>query len=204
MDDELTVRISSLEHYLYCPRQCALIDVEGQWVDNEHVVRGEFEHRRADSGRHRRERGRQVLRSIPLWSQVWGLTGRADIVEVSDAAVTPVEYKAGVRHGQAADVQLCAQAICLEEMFSTEVEVGYVWYSANRRRMAVVMDEALREDTIKAIEAVRSMLRDGCTPAPSADRRCEQCQLQARCLPFVTCQPWRAEKLLTDLLGGER
>lgn len=102
-----------------------LFRCDGVWSDNEHTVRGTRAHRRVNSGKHRRERGRLVLRGIPLWSEVLGLSGRADAVEISDDdAVWPVEYKAGVRHGQTADLQLCAQALCLEEMLNNNVVFG--------------------------------------------------------------------------------
>ena len=102
------VPISAIEHFVYCPRQCALIHCDGVWSDNAHTVRGVRAHRRVDSGQHRHERGRKVLRGIPLWSEALGLSGRADVVEIEIGAVRPVEYKSGVRHGSAADLQLCA------------------------------------------------------------------------------------------------
>ena len=114
MTDEPIVAISAIEHFVYCPRQCALIHCDGVWSDNAHTVRGSRTHRRVDTGHHRRERGRLVLRAIPLWSETLGLSGRADAVEIERGAVRPVEYKSGVRHGSAADLQLCAQALCLE------------------------------------------------------------------------------------------
>lgn len=106
---EPVVPISALEHHVYCPRQCALIHVDGLWVESEHTLRGTLGHRRADSAAHRTERGSRVLRAIPLWSEALGLTGRADIVEVAeDGSVAPVEYKIGTRHRDTAHIQLCA------------------------------------------------------------------------------------------------
>ena len=125
MSAELVVPISAIEHFVYCPRQCALIHCDGVWNDNAHTVRGTRAHRRVDSGQHRRERGRQVLRAIPLWSEALGLSGRADAVEMERGAVRPVEYKSGVRHGAAADLQLCAQAMCLEEMLDVAIPHGH-------------------------------------------------------------------------------
>ena len=93
---ELTiVPISAIEHFVYCPRQCALIHCDGVWSDNAHTVRGLRAHRRVDGGQHRHERGRKVLRGIPLWSEALGLSGRADVVEIAIGAVRPVEYKSG-------------------------------------------------------------------------------------------------------------
>ena len=103
MSAELVVPVAALEHHVYCPRQCALIHVDGLWFDNRHTVRGQAGHRRADSGEIKSERGRTVLRSVPLFSERLGLSGRADAIEVhTDSSVVPVEYKMGVRHGIAA------------------------------------------------------------------------------------------------------
>ena len=135
--DEPIVTISAIEHFVYCPRQCALIHCDGVWSDNAQTVRGSRAHRRVDSGRHRRERGRLVLRSIPLWSETLGLSGRADAVEIEPGVVRPVEYKSGIQHGSAADLQLCAQALCLEEMLNVAIPDGDVWYGGPRRRVRV-------------------------------------------------------------------
>ena len=202
MDDSLTVRISSLEHFLYCPRQCALIDVEGQWLDNQFTVRGQREHRRADSGRRNHQGTRTVLRSLPLWSECWNLTGRADIVEVEGVSVWPVEYKSGVAHGRSAEVQLCAQAMCLEEMFDTSIPTGYLWYSGSRRRVGITLDQPLREITLSAIRSVREMVASGRTPPPCSDQRCDHCQLWARCLPTISSDPEKARDLIQALLAA--
>ncbi|MGH2747357.1 MAG: CRISPR-associated protein Cas4 [Actinomycetota bacterium] len=122
---EPIVLLSALEHHMYCPRQCALIHVDGVWQENPHTVRGSYGHRRVDTDRPRMERGVKMLRGIPLWSEELGLSGRADAVEVHpDGSLLPVEYKIGSPHGRAAAVQLCAQALCLEEMMSTSVPAG--------------------------------------------------------------------------------
>ena len=112
--EAIVIPISAIEHFVYCPRQCALIHCDGVWADNAHTVRGSRAHRRVNSGKARRERGKLVLRAIPLWSEELGLTGRADAVELDGDVVRPVEYKSGVPHGTAADLQVCAQAMCLE------------------------------------------------------------------------------------------
>lgn len=190
MTPEPVVLLSALEHHLYCPRQCALIHVDGVWVDNAHTVIGQRAHRRVDSGMGRRERGRQVLRAIPLFSDRYGLTGRSDAVEVhDDGLIVPVEYKAGGRHGHAADVQLCAQGLCLEEMTSRPVPFGYVWYGAPRRRLQVEFSKSLRAQTVTVIEEVRATLRSGVLPSAMADERCAECQLEPYCLPDVVIRP---------------
>ena len=183
---EPVVLISALEHYEYCARQCALIHGDGVWIDNAHTVRGTRSHRRVDSGEHRRERGVLTLRSIPLWSEALGLSGRADVVEVSDGAVYPVEHKSGVRHGRAADMQVCAQAMCLEEMLEVDIPRGFVWYGGPRRRQTVTFGESLRHAVRASIAAIRSQTLSGELPAAPADSRCLECQLEPHCLPHDT------------------
>lgn len=186
MTPEPVVSLSALEHHLYCPRQCALIHVDGIWAENRAVVAGQRAHRRVDLPGGRRERSRRVVRAVPLYSDQLGLIGRADGIEVAeDGAITPVEHKAAIRHGRAADVQLCAQALCLEEMFDEPVPVGFVWYGANRRRETVPLDAALRSLTLRVIDEVRSNMAHGTLPSPVADDRCRECQLRAACMPDV-------------------
>jgi CRISPR-associated exonuclease Cas4 len=189
------VPISALEHYSYCPRQCALILVDGIWSDNEHTVRGERGHRRADQPGARRERGRVVSRAVPLFSERLRLNGRADAVEITDEGV----YKIGRRHGDAATIQLCAEALCLEEMLGLPVPLGYLWFSATRRRERVEFGDGLRRQTVEMIEAVRQ-LRDG-EPLPVAvdDERCRHCQLAGHCLPSVVAD----EKRVAEYLSSE-
>ena len=185
-DPDVVVPISAIEHHEYCARQCALIHVDGVWTDNQHTVRGRHGHRRVDSGAHRHERGSLMLRAIPLWSEVHGLSGRADAVEVTDGAVRPVEYKAGTRHGRAADLQVCAQALCLEEMLGLEVPHGYVWYGAARRRSRVEFTADLRADVLAVIESIRAQIRSGRLPTAPNDARCPECQLLHHCLPEIS------------------
>lgn len=183
---KLTVLISALEHYTYCERQCALIHGDGVWVDSAHTVRGTHAHRRVDGGKHRRERGILTLRSIPLWSETLGLSGRADTVEVLDGAVYPVEHKSGTRHGRAADIQVCAQAMCLEEMLNISIPAAFVWYGGPRRRQQVVLTAELRTDVAEAVKVIRAQMISGELPPAPADQRCEECQLEPHCLPHVT------------------
>lgn len=183
IDTEPVVPISAIEHYSYCPRQCALIHCDGVWHDNEHTVRGTRGHRRVDSGEHRWDRGRMVLRGIPLWSESLGLSGRADAVEVGDGHVCPVEYKSGSRHGTTADLQLCAQALCLEEMLGVAVASGRVWYGGPRRSVAVEFTGGLRAEVLATVERIREQLLSGSLPRAPNDERCDECQLRHHCLP---------------------
>ena len=179
------VPISAVEHFEYCPRQCALIHVDGIWADNLHTVRGARVHRRTDDpAKSRRERGKQVLRAIPLWSEFYGLSGRADVVEVSgDGTLRPVEHKSGVRHGITADLQVCAQAICLEEMLDTYIPEAAIWYGGPRRRFRVDLTSDLRRRTLNTIKEIRKQLVADTLPQAPNDSRCFQCQLRYHCLP---------------------
>lgn len=200
MTEEVVVPISAIEHYAYCPRQCALIHCDGVWSDNAHTVKGSRAHRRVDSGQHRAERGRRVLRSIPLWSESLGLSGRADAVEMEEGAVRPVEYKSGVRHGNTADLQLCAQALCLEEMLEVEIPEGNVWYGGPRRRIPVAFTPALREQVLEIIQEIRSQILTGKLPDAPDDQRCTECQLNHHCLPGLTSAPQKANRYMAEFV----
>jgi CRISPR-associated exonuclease Cas4 len=188
MDQILPIR--ALEHYSYCPRQAAIIHVDGVWEDNSHTARGVRAHRRVDTAPSRSERGRKVIRGLDLWSERLGLAGRADVVEVlEDGSVEPVEYKSGYRHGRNAEIQMCAQALCLEEMLGVTVHRGHVWYGATRRRQTVAIDDELRLLTLETIDAIRrAMLADRLPPAVN-DARCRECQLRGHCLPELVAAP---------------
>ena len=190
--------ISAIEHFAYCPRQCALIHCDGVWSDNVHTVKGTRMHRRVDSGQHRKERGHRVLRAIPLWSETLGLSGRSDAVEVADGVVRPVEYKSGIPHGHAANLQLCAQALCLEEMLGVEVEDGSVWYGGLRRRLRVVFTADLRQEVREIVWSIRQQLLEGALPDAPNDQRCTECQLLHHCLPELTSAPDRVSRYLAD------
>ena len=202
MTPEPVVAISAIEHFVYCPRQCALIHGDGVWSDNAHTVRGTRAHRRVDSGRHRTERGKRVLRGIPLWSESLGLTGRADVVEGKGKEIHPVEYKSGTRHGLAADLQLCAQALCLEEMLNVDVPIGSVWYGGPRRRVEVRFTASLRRKVMSVVVAIRDQLLTGELPVAVNDARCRECQLLHHCLPGVTSVSRRIEKYMSEAVFG--
>ncbi len=177
--------ISALEHFSYCARQCALIHVEQTFDENVFTVRGSLAHERVDSAPASTARGVRVLRSVPLWSDRYELFGRADVVELHPAGPVPVEYKVGRIAGGHAAVQLCAQALCLEEMLGTTVLEGALYSHATRRRVAVPMDEALRRRTIGVIRATRRMfVAQELPPAPN-DARCPNCSLLNACRPAV-------------------
>lgn len=187
MGDELPeVLISALEHWSYCPRQCGLIHLEAVWDENLYTLRGKAVHERADAAGESEEDGVRVVRGLPLWSDTFGLYGKADVVEFHGASPYPVEYKSGARRTwQHETIQLCAQALCLEEMFNMPVPEGAVYYHGSHRRRRVSLDDPLRRLTEAAILAVRTMLAGDRLPVAPNDARCPQCSLLESCLPSV-------------------
>lgn len=191
MNDERSdldlVSISALNQYVFCPRRCALMHVEGVWADNEHTIIGSLLHDHADEPGYETDDGVKLLRALPLYSERYGLTGKADIVEERGGEIIPVEYKKGKqRKFDNDDVQLCAQALCLEEMFATEVSRGFIYHAASRRRREALFDWRLREETARTIEAVREMIGSGRVPAAELKPRCDGCSLRGVCMPELT------------------
>lgn len=184
-ETEILVPISALEHFSYCPRQCALIHVEQTFDENVFTVRGRLSHERTDLGVTTAPRGVRQLRALPLWSDEHGLAGKADVVELHPKGPMPVEYKVGRITGGHATIQLCAQALCLEEMFGAAVPVGALYSHATKRRVQVSIDEALRDRTRAAVIAVRTLLAEQQLPPPVNDSRCPDCSLINACLPAV-------------------
>lgn len=202
MGDGEPLALSALEHFAYCPRQCALIVTDGMWTDNRFTVKGTAAHTRVDTAGGRMERGRQVLRHIPLWSERLNLVGRSDAVEIDgDGPWIPVEYKSGSQHGQAAEIQLCAQGLCLEEMSGRLISHGFIWYSTMRRRLRVPFDDALRASTEDTIERVRHLQAEPQLPAAPNDSRCNSCQFFDQCQPGLVSEPRRIEKYMLGELG---
>lgn len=188
-EDEL-IPISALQHMLYCPRRCALIHVERQWAENRFTVEGHLLHDRADAGGHERRRGVRIARSVVVRSLRLGVAGIADVVEVrgGDGSLYPVEYKRGRPRSHRADqVQLCAQALCLEEMLARSVPEGALFYGRSRRRRPVAFDRDLRALTEQTVADARTLLGLGRTPPPEYEAaKCEACSLKDVCQP---CKP---------------
>jgi CRISPR-associated exonuclease Cas4 len=184
-DAEIEVSISAIEHFSYCPRQCALIHVEQIFDENIFTVRGRLAHERVDAGEETSVEGVRTVRGAPLWSERLGLRGKADAIEFHAEVPYPVEYKVGRRHGEHADLQLCAQALCLEEMLVVSVPRGAIYYHATRRRHEVTFDATLRQRTLDVIAAIRVILGQQVVPAAVNDHRCPNCSLLNACLPGV-------------------
>lgn len=202
-DDQADVLISAIEHYSYCPRQCALIHVEQTYDENLFTLRGKIAHERVDSGDDAPIRGRPTERGIPLWSERLGLRGKADAVEWHDGVPFPVEYKVGRRHSGHADLQLCAQALCLEEMLGLAVPRGAIYSGATRQRHEVAFDGALRDRTLAAIAAIRALREAQSLPEAVDDARCPNCSLINACLPGVVGRRERLRRHQLALFATE-
>ncbi len=197
------IQINALQHYVFCPRQCALIHIEDVWQENLYTTRGALLHEKVDSDTFETRGATKTVRGLRIHSYRLGITGRADVVEFraprnasAGPEVVPVEFKAGKPKEDLSDkVQLCAQALCLEEMLNTTVRRGEFFYGRIRRRVAVEIDEPLRKQTEEIIAAVHGLISRG--RAPVLDeliqqagvtlsrylKRCPRCSLQEVCQP---------------------
>jgi CRISPR-associated exonuclease Cas4 len=190
--DRRSVPISALEHYAYCPRQAALIHVEGYFQSNVDTVRGDLAHAAVNEpGTGRDRRRERVWRSLPVWSQTLGLHGICDVVQFTSDGPVPVEHKSGGYHpGGPADVQVAAQVLCLREMFGAPVPLGVIFAGKDRRRHEVVVDTALAERVRLATAHMRTLYDADHLPAPVNDARCRRCSLREGCMPEApTHQP---------------
>ena len=198
------IMLSALQHYLYCPRQCALIHLEQVWAENRFTAEGRVLHERADSKEKTTEGRVRTVRTLPIASARRGLSGQADVVEFhDDGTVFPVEYKRGRPKANRCDeVQLCAQALCLEEMLNVAIAEGALFYGEKRRRKVVAFDRQLRELTETTISQVHALLQAGSTPPAVYDKKCEQCSLRAACLPQSCTAGRSVRKYLAGMLRG--
>ncbi len=198
--------LSALNHQLYCERRAYLIHAERVFVDNEHTLLGDLAHEAVDTPGYEHRAGWELLRALPLYSDTLGLSGKADLVEVRRAgaagasqisnrksqihdrhavvAARPVEYKKGPARRWANDrVQLCAQALCLEEMFGLRIDSGLIFHAASALRTEVVFDAALRALTLSTLDALRSTLARPAAPPAVLKPQCDGCSLRPVCLP---------------------
>jgi CRISPR-associated exonuclease Cas4 len=190
VDEPDPLPISALQHWAYCPRQCGLIHLEQTFDDNLHTQRGNAVHAQVDRPGFEVRRGLRVERALPLFSDRLGLVGKADTVEFEpDGTPYPVEYKHGSRHKAADiaacdDLQLAAQALCLQEMTGHAVPEGALFYASSKRRRVVAIGAPLQQRVAQTAAEVRAMLACGRLPPPTTDgRRCRGCSLRDRCQP---------------------
>ncbi|WP_178863366.1 CRISPR-associated protein Cas4 [Thiomicrorhabdus cannonii] len=189
MQDTRLIPLSALQHYAFCPRQCALIHNEQVWSENFLTAQGQQLHQRVDHGLPESRKGIRYERGVEVSAPSLGLTGKLDLVEVDIATGVcfPVEYKRGKPKQDHIDlIQLCAQALCLEEMLGLNVSHGAIWYWQTRHRHQVEISETLREETLSIIEATRNLLNSGKTPKAKYEKKCDACSLYELCNPKLT------------------
>lgn len=199
------VPISALNHYLFCPRRCALIHVEGIFQDNVYTVEGSLLHEATDVPSEEQDGEVRVVRGLPLFSARYGLIGRADVVEFQPVAGSgqipyPVDYKHGRRNQwDNDDVQLCAQALCLEEMLGISCPRGAIFHAGSKKRRVVEFSQALRAQTIQAVVEVRQLMRARRIPEPILLPRCDGCSLREQCMPRVGAHSQTYQRLRESL-----
>ena len=185
------IQLSALQHYVFCPRQCALIHVEGVWRENVFTVRGDILHEKVDTDSFESRGALKTVRGLRIHSTRLGIAGRCDVVEFRRSSqsttgdvVLPVEFKSGQPKDDNCDkVQLCAQALCLEEMMNTKVERGDFFYGRTRRRVHVEIDAQLRKQTEEIISAVHDIVSRKFVPKMRYTVKCRNCSLYDVCQP---------------------
>ena len=199
------IPLSALQHWAYCPRQCGLIHLEQAFEDNIHTARGQAVHHLVDEPGYEMKAGVKVERALPLWSDRLNLIGKADLVEFHpDGTIFPVEFKHGRKRQKIHDdIQLTAQAMCLEHMLGHPILKGAIYHASSRRRREVIISPELRRLVEETSEAIRAMLISGRLPPPVNDSRCRECSLKELCQPEALSSARRQHELLTDLYKAE-
>lgn len=208
MEEREPIPLSALQHAVYCLRQAALIHIERAWADNRFTAEGNVLHAVADKGGKRKVRGVRRVMALPIACIRLNLSGIADVLEfLADGEAEtayPLEYKRGKPKLHRADeVQLCAQALCLEEMTGRPVPEGALFYAETKRRVVVPFDNELRGLTEETVQALAEVVRSGRTPPPTTRReRCRACSLIELCRPDAVARPvraWRARMVERSL-----
>ena len=199
-DSDNPIMVSALEHYSYCPRQCALIHLEQSFDENIYTMRGRDVHENVDVESSKEVAGVRYERALPIWCRRLNLTGKADLVEFHEGIPYPVEYKSG-RHraGTHESLQLCAQAVCLEEMLNVKVEKGALYWHGSRERREVVFTQAMRTHLEEVCLAVHRVMAQRRLPEPVNDKRCRDCSLNESCMPRVVGEKNRSRKAAREL-----
>ncbi len=197
------IPLSALQHWAYCPRQCGLIHLEQAFADNIHTARGQAVHHLVDTPGYEIKSGVRVERALPLWSDRLNLIGKADLVEFHpDGTVFPVEFKHGAKRQKLHDdLQLAAQAMCLEDMLGRPVPKGAIFHASSHRRREVTITPALRQLVVETAAAIRAMLASGKLPPPVNDARCKECSLKDICQPQAIADHTRQQQLQRDLFN---
>lgn len=182
--------LSALNDLLFCPRRCFLHRVEGVWVENAHTLTGSRDHRRVHTQKDSETCDGRSARGLRLVSHTIRIQGVSDLVEFSDDVPFPVEYKRGKRRKwDNDDVQLCAQAICLEEMLSVSVPAGAIYHVKTKRRRDVAFTPKLREQTRQAAERLHELLKQTIAPQAILHKKCQQCSVHDICIPELISTP---------------
>jgi CRISPR-associated exonuclease Cas4 len=195
--------ISALQHLQFCPRQCSLIHIEQAWAENRLTAEGRLGHEKVDQGGAETRSGRKTVYGLPLRSLRLGLIGKADVVEFERDrggrwVPFPVEHKHGRPKQKDCDrVQLCAQALCLEEMTGTDVPEGAIFYGKTRRREDVTFVEKLRRLTEETARQLHALIDTGLTPRADYDKKCGSCSLIELCMPEISTAKRSVERYLS-------
>lgn len=194
--------ISALEHFSYCPRQCALIHIESVWDENLFTTKGRHVHESVHEEGTEFIEGERHERSLPIWSRRLGLTGKADLVEFRGGVPYPVEYKSGKkRKGRHEELQLCAQAVCLEEMFGVIVTRGSLYWHGSRQRQEIEFTDILRDRLEAITPALRELIERRILPEPVNDARCPDCSLIEACMPAIVKNNARLRRVVAELFS---
>ena len=195
------IMLSALQHWSYCPRQCALIHVEQAFDENVFTMRGNAAHERVDDPGFGTFEGVRSERALPVWSERLGLIGKCDVVEFHpDGRIYPVEYKHGKKREKIHDdLQLGAQAMCLEEMTGKTITHGAIYHHGSRRRREVAITQELRDKVEETVNAIRAMMDSGKLPPPANDARCKECSLKKICQPEVLAEISKQHELVATL-----
>lgn len=195
--EEELIPISYLSQYYYCQRRAGLMLLEEQWHDNVHTAEGSVFHERVHAGGDESRGDTIITRGLYLRSSELGLYGIADVIEFHASNdgfefpwmsgrwyAYPIEYKHGEKRDEIEyEVQVCAQAICLEEMIKCKIQYGYIYYGADRRRKQVILDDKLRSKVLEGAENLHKMMRSKVTPSPIKSPKCKECSMVDVCLP---------------------
>ena len=198
------IPLSALNHWAYCPRRCGLIHMEGEFTNNIHTARGNAEHEKVDSIHHETRGDLRIETALPIWCDRAGLIGKCDVVEfLADGTPYPIEYKHGPkRKWLNDDLQLAAQAICLEEMLNRPVPKGAIFHASSHRRREVVITPELKRLVVETADAIRAMLASGKLPPPVNDARCKECSLKDICQPEALAEQGRLKCLREELFNA--
>ena len=216
--EEDHLMLSGIQHFAFCKRQWAMIHIEQQWAENYKTTAGEIMHKKAHDESAFEKRGNLLtVRGLRISSRSLGLSGQCDVVEFHQDEngidlfgyegkwnIVPVEYKRGtVKENNADELQLCAQAVCLEEMFQMDIPEGFLYYGENRRRHQVEFTSELRSEVERTADKMHEMFRRGHTPGAKPSKQCKSCSLENLCLPKLQKSGDVRKYIEKNIYGGD-